>query len=102
MRHRDKNFFDDLCRNVFGLMQEAHLRWTCDRSRVNCEEFVCCQVRANETYSEAKRQFSDRNRDVLMNVHLPHKWWFTLNPAYLAIFCTVLSRAGVKYPTGER
>ena len=25
-------------------------------------------VRANETYSEAKRQFSDRNRDVLMNV----------------------------------
>ena len=27
------------------------------------------QVRANETYSEAKRQFSDRNRDVLMNVY---------------------------------
>ena len=25
-------------------------------------------MRANETYSEAKRQFSDRNRDVLINV----------------------------------
>ena len=25
-------------------------------------------MRANETYSEAKRQFSVRNRDVLMNV----------------------------------
>ena len=32
-------------------------------------------MRANETYSEAKRQFSDRNRDVLMNVQSPHKWW---------------------------
>ena len=32
----------------------------------------------NETYSEAKRQFSDRNRDVLMNAQSPHKWWSTL------------------------
>ena len=31
-------------------------------------KFVRCQVRANETYLEAKRQFSDRNSDVLMNV----------------------------------
>ena len=30
-----------------------------------------CQVRANETYSEAKSKFSDRNRDVLMNVLYP-------------------------------
>ena len=35
-------------------------------------------MRANETYSLAMRQFSDRNRDVLMNVHSPHKWWSTL------------------------
>ena len=35
-------------------------------------------MRANETYSEAKRQFSDRNRDVLMNVQSPHKWSSTL------------------------
>ena len=42
---------------------------TRDRTRVNWEEFVRCQVRANDTYSEAKRQFSDRNRDALMNVH---------------------------------
>ena len=52
--------------HAFGLKQEAHLRWTRDRSRVNWEEFVHCQVRANETYSEAKRQFSARNMDVLM------------------------------------
>ena len=39
-----------------------------DRSRVQWEEFICCQVRVNETYSEAKSQFSDRNRAVLMNV----------------------------------
>ena len=38
-------------------------------------------VSANETYSEAKRQFSDRNRDVLMNVQSPHEWWSTLKSA---------------------
>ena len=45
-----------------------------DRSRVDWDEFVRCQVRVNETYSKDKRQFSDRNRDVLMNVQSPHKW----------------------------
>ena len=66
VHNKDKPWFDDQCRHAFGLKQEAHLRWTCDRSRVNWEEFVRCQVRANETNSEAKRRFSDRNRAVLM------------------------------------
>ena len=35
-------------------------------------------MRANETYSEAKRQFSDRNWAVFMNVQSPHTWWSTL------------------------
>ena len=30
------------------------------------------------TYSGAKRQFSDRNSAVLMNVQSPNKWWSTL------------------------
>ena len=80
MRNKDKPCFDDQCRDAFGLKQEAHLRWTRDRSRVNWEEFVRYQVRANETYLEAKRQFSDRNRD-LMNVQSPHNWWSTLKSA---------------------
>ena len=78
MRNKDKPWFDDQCRHVFCLKQEAHLQWTRDRSRVNWEEFVRYQVKANETYSEAKRQFSDTNWDVLMNVQSPHKWWSTL------------------------
>ena len=49
------------------LEKEAHLRWTHDRSRVNWKQFVRCQVRASETNSEAKRQFSVRNMDVLLN-----------------------------------
>ena len=73
VRNKDKSWFDDQCRHAFNLKQEAHLRWTRDRSRVNWEEIVRCQVRANETYSEAKSQFSDRNMDVLMNVESPHK-----------------------------
>ena len=35
-------------------------------------------MRANETYSEAIRQYSDRNKAVLMDVQSPHKWWSTL------------------------
>ena len=38
-------------------------------------------MRANETYSEAKRQSSDRDRDVLINVQSPHKWWSALKSA---------------------
>ena len=78
MCKKDKPWFDDQCRRATDLKQEAHLRWTSDCSLVNWKEFFRCQVRANETYSEAKRQFSDRNRDVLMNVQSPHKWWSSL------------------------
>ena len=66
----DKPWFDYQCRHALGLKQEV-LRWTRDRSRVNWEEFDRYQVRANETYSEAKRQLSGRSRDVLMNVSVP-------------------------------
>ena len=71
--------------HAFGLKQEVHHRWTRDRSLVNWEKFVHCQVRANETNSEAKRQFCYRNKAVLMNVQSPHKWWSTLNPSYLGL-----------------
>ena len=81
MRNKDQPWFDDQCRHAFGLKQEVHLRWTRDCSRVNWEVFVRCQVRANETFSEVKRQFSDIDRDVLMNVQSPHKWWSTLKSA---------------------
>ena len=67
---KDKPWFDDQCRHAFGFKQEARLQWTRERSRVNWEEFVRCQVRANETYWEA--------RDVLMSVQSPHKWRSTL------------------------
>ena len=81
VHNKDKPWFDDQCRHAFGLKQEAHLRWTRDCFRVNWEEFVHYQVRANETYSEAKHQFSDRNREVLMNIQSPRKWWSTRKSA---------------------
>ena len=67
VRNKDKPGFHDQCGHAFSLKQEANLRWTRDWSRENCEEFASCHVRANETYSEAKREFSERNEDVLMN-----------------------------------
>ena len=45
-------------------------------------------MRANETYSEAKRQFSDINRDVLVNVQSAHQWGSTLK---FAVFGSSLS-----------
>ena len=48
VQNKDKPWFDDQCRHAYGLKQETHLRWTRDRSRVNWEEFVLCQVRVNE------------------------------------------------------
>ena len=42
-------------------------------------------MRANETYSEAKRHFSARNRDVLIYAQSPHKWWSTLKPALFGL-----------------
>ena len=73
VRNKDELWFDDQCRHAFGLKQEAHVRWTRDRPRVNWKEFVCCKVRANE-YQEVRHQFIERNRDVLMDVQSPHEW----------------------------
>ena len=84
MRNKDEPWFHDQCKHAFILKQEAHLRWTHDLSCVNWEELFHCQVRANETNSEVKHQFSDRNRVVLMNVHSVHKWWSTLKSAVIA------------------
>ena len=42
-------------------------------------------MRANETYSEAKRQFCARTGDVLMNAQSPHKWWSTLKSAVFGL-----------------
>ena len=84
VRNKDKPWFNGDYRREFDLKQEAHLRWSCDRSRVNCDEFVQVQRRANEVYAETRRQFSIRNRDILMNTKCPHKWWSTLKSAVLA------------------
>ena len=68
VRNKDKPWFDYQCRHAFGLERKAHLRWTRDRSRVNWEQFARYQVRANGMYLGAKRQFSDKKLDALMNV----------------------------------
>ena len=85
VHNKDKPWFDDQCRHAFSLQQVAHLWWTHDCSQVNWEEFVHCQARANETYSEPKRQFSARNRYGLMNAQSPHKWWSTLKSAVFGL-----------------
>ena len=79
--NKDKPWFDEQCRHAFAPSRRLIFGGPGDRSRVNWDEFVRYQVIANETYSEAKRQFSDRNRDVLMNVHSPRKWWSTFKSA---------------------
>ena len=53
--NKDKPWFNDDCRLAFDIKQGAHLRWTRDRSRGNCDEFVHYQRRANAVYAEAMR-----------------------------------------------
>ena len=77
MHNKDKPLFNDDCRRAFDLKQEAYLRWTRDRSRVNWDEFVYYQRRANAAYPEPGRQYSVGSRDVLMNAQSDHKWWST-------------------------
>ena len=81
VRNKDKPWFNDDCRLAFDIKQGAHLRWTSDRSRVNWDEFVHYQRRANAVYAEAIRKFSVRSRDVLIDAQCPHKWWSTLKSA---------------------
>ena len=81
VRDKDKPWFSDDCRLTFNIKHGTHRRWTRDRCRVNCDEFVHFQRRANAVYQEAMHKFSDRSRDVLMNAHCPHKWWSTLKSA---------------------
>ena len=51
-------------------------------------------MRANATYSKDNRQFSDRNRDVLMNVQSPHKWSSTLKSAVFGSSSSLLPLVG--------
>ena len=81
VRNKDKPWFNDDCRLTFDMKQGTHLQWTRDRSRVNWDEFVHYQRRANAAYAEAMCRFSVRSRDVLMNAQCPHKWWSTLKSA---------------------
>ena len=84
-----------LITNACMLLVSSNHRWTRDRSLANREEFVRCQVRSNETYSEANLRFSVRNRDVLMNAQSPHKWWSILKSAVLALSSSLLPFLGV-------
>ena len=68
MCNKNKPWFNDDCWLAFDIKQDSHLQWT----RVNWDEFVYYQRRANAVYAEAMRQFSVRSRDVLMNSQCPH------------------------------
>ena len=51
MRNKEKPWSNDDCRHAFDLKQVANLRWTCDHSRVNWDEFVHYQRRTNAVYA---------------------------------------------------
>ena len=90
MHNKDKSWSDDLCRCAFGLKQQAHIWCTCDHPQVNWEVLDHCQVRSNETCSQAKSPFIVRNKDVLMNAQTPYKWWSTLQSAVFFGSCLSL------------
>ena len=64
MHNKDKSWFDDQCRRAFDLKQEVHPLWTRDRSQINLEAFVLCQLRANELLG-GQTPIYCQNKDVL-------------------------------------
>ena len=73
----------------------ANHRRTHDLSLVSWEEFVHCKVKVNETCSEANRQFSDRNNDVLMNAQSLHNYcWSTLMAAVFGLSVSLIPLVG--------
>ena len=66
MHNKDKPWFDNQGRRAVDPKQKANQWFTRDRSLYNWEEFVRCQVSANETNSESKRQWIVRIGDVLL------------------------------------
>ena len=61
-----------------GVLFEAYFRCTQEPSPARWEAYVQSLERANETFSQAEREFNLGNRDVFMNAQSPHKWWSTL------------------------
>ena len=51
-------------------------------------------MRANDIYSEEKRQFNERNKDVLVNDKSPYKWWSTLRSAVFGSSSSLLPIVG--------
>ena len=49
--NKDKPWVNVACRRAFDFKQEADLRWSRDRSRVNFDEFVHYHRRANVIYA---------------------------------------------------
>ena len=80
--NKDKPF-DDQCRHAFGLKQSVIFSGPVIALGLTGKSLSSVKW---TIYSEAKHQFSARNRDVLMNAQSPLKWWSTLDPAYLTIF----------------
>ena len=80
---KDKPWFDDQCRYAFGAVGGTVIALG-----LTGESFSVVQ-RANETYSEAKRQFSARNRDVLMNAQA-HRWSSILKSAVFGLLVEVV------------
>ena len=94
VRNKDKPWFDDQCRHAFSLKQEAHRWWTRDRSRVNWEEFVICQLRANETTRRASISLVLETWLFLLMPRLIVKWWSILKSALFGFSSSLLPHVG--------
>ena len=92
--NKDKPWFDNQCRRDFDLKHKTNLRLTRDRSLVNLEEFVRCQVRANETHTEVKHQLVTETGMIYECSKSVHKWWSTPKSAVFDSISTLPPPAG--------
>ena len=78
-----------------GMLLVSSRRYNFGRSRDNWEEFVQCQVRANETNSEVNCiSLVSETGDFLMIGPSPHKWWSTLKSAVFSLSLSLQTLVG--------
>ena len=81
VRSRDKPWFDDSCRRVYQLKQEAYRRWRRSQMCIDYQTFVDSRRYANEVYAIAQREHRARARETMLLTNNSHKWWSTLKSA---------------------
>ena len=94
MRSQDKPSFDDSCRRVYQLKQEAYNRWRRSLLHHDFQRFVELRRRSSEIHAVAEQEHRARAHETLLQTNNSHKWWSTLKGAVFGARSSIPSLIG--------